>query len=247
MDENIELAVKRLKDLEKRSYNNNTFEFGDFLSPAEFDAFRKVSPAGEAFGGYAQAERRMLRFGDPEELGYDVPFPIDCIKVSSASGKFSSPLTHRDYLGALMSLGVERRVFGDIVVRNGIAYIFCENRMSPFILENLVSVGRNQVHVEISDFPEEEYEAGRQQMAIQVSSPRADAVIAHVCKLSRGNVTPYFTGKLVQLNGRILERPDKLLTEGDIFSVRGFGKYAVGESTGVSKKGKTNILIYKYV
>ncbi len=246
MDDEILFTVKKLQDLEKRSYNNNTFEFSDFLTVAEAGEFRKVSNAGEFFGGYELAERRMIRFGNPEEFGYDVPFPIECVKISPVSEKFSTAVTHRDFLGAVMNLGLDRRVFGDILVKDKCAYMFCHERITDYLTDNLVSVGRNQVSVSKAVFPEESFESEKQRLQIQVSSPRADAIIAHVCKLARGNVAPLFSKQLVQLNGALLERPDKLLKEGDIFSVRGFGKFVVGETLGLSKKGKDNIVVYKY-
>ncbi|MCQ2537487.1 MAG: YlmH/Sll1252 family protein [Lachnospiraceae bacterium] len=246
MDDNTEFTIKKLQDLEKRSYNNNTFEFSDFLTIAEASEFRKVSRSGEFFGGYDMAERRVIRFGDPEELGYEVPYPIDCVKISPVSEKFSSAVTHRDFLGAVMNLGVDRRVFGDILVKDKGAYMFCLEHITEYLCDNLVSVGRNQVHVEKAEFPAETFENNKEKITIQVSSPRADAIIAHVCHLSRGNVGPYFARQYVQLNGALLERPDKLLKDGDIFSVRGFGKFIVGETTGQSKKGKDNIIVFKY-
>ncbi len=246
MDEDILLTVKKLQDLEKRSYNNNTFEFSDFLTVAEAGEFRRVSNEGEFFGGYDLAERRMIRFGNPEDFGYDVPFPLECVKISPVSEKFSSAVSHRDFLGAVMNLGLERRVFGDILVKDKCAYMFCEEHIVDYLIENLISVGRNQVSVSRTVFPAESFESEKQRLQIQVSSPRADAIVAHVCKLARGNVAPLFSKQLVQLNGAILERTDKLLKEGDIFSVRGYGKFVVGETLGVSKKGKDNMVVYKY-
>lgn len=246
MDDDILLTVKKLQDLEKRSYNNNTFEFSDFLTVAEAGEFRKISAGGEFFGGYALAERRVIRFGDVSEFGYEVVFPIDCVKISPVSEKYSTEVTHRDFLGAVMNLGLERRVLGDILVKDKYAYMFCLTHITDYLCENLVSVGRNQVHVEKTEFPEESFERDKQKVDVQVSSPRADAMVAHVCHLSRGAAEPYFTKKLVQLNGALLERPDKLLKEGDIFSVRGFGKFVVGETRGQSKKGKINLIVYKY-
>lgn len=247
-----DLSLKKLMDLSKRSYNNNTFEFSDFLTIQEQDEFaaRKkdfTDSRFTLFGGYELAERRMVRFGDEEELGYNVDFPIACIEISPVSEKFAAACTHRDFLGALMSLGLERRIFGDIIVKDKKAYLFCQERFSSFVCDNLVSVGRNQVHCEVVVFPEENVKKERERIAIQVNSLRADAVAAKVCKLSRGAVLPLFLQKHVVLNGQTLENKDKTLKEGDIFSVRGYGKFVVGETTRLSKKGKENVNIYKYM
>ncbi len=250
MDEDI--TLKRLIDLSKRSYNNNTFEFSDFLTVQEQDALEmhKKELSGikyTLFGGYELAERRMVRFGNEEEFGYNVDFPMVCILISPVSDKFASSCTHRDFLGSLMSLGLERRIFGDIIVKEKQAYLFCEERFSSFVCDNLVSVGRNRVTCEVCVFPEEDVKKEREKISVQVNSLRADAAIAKVCRLSRGAVLPLFAQKHVILNGQTLESKDRLLKEGDIFSVRGYGKFVVGENTGLSKKGKENVVIYKYM
>ena len=247
-----DLLTKRLVDMAKKSYSDNIFLFSDFLTIDEFSEFEKQKKelygiTYFSYGGYDMAERRMIKFGNPDEMGYDVPFPIECIKVSPVSEKFAALLTHRDYLGAIMSLGVERRVFGDIVVKEKDAYIFCENKFSEFLTQNLVSVGRNNVTVSLCEFPDSDVVFKKELNHIRVSSARADAIIAHVCHMARGNVPPFFLKGYVTLNGKTLEARDKMLKEGDIFSVRGYGKFVVGETTGQSKKGKDCIDIYKYV
>lgn len=247
-----DLLTKRLIDMAKKSYSDNIFLFSDFLTIDEFSEFEKQKRelygiTYFTYGGYDMAERRMIRFGNPEEMGYLVPFPIECVKISPVSEKFAATLTHRDYLGAIMSLGVERRVFGDIVVKMKDAYIFCETKFSEFLIQNLVSVGRNFVTVSVCEFPDSDVIFKKELTHIQVSSARADAVIAHVCHMARGNVPPLFLKGFVTLNGKTLEARDKMLKEGDIFSVRGYGKFVVGETTGQSKKGKDCIDIYKYV
>ena len=247
-----DLLTKRLVDMAKKSYSDNIFLFSDFLTIDEFSEFEKQKKelygiTYLSYGGYDMAERRMIKFGNPDEMGYDVPFPIECVKVSPVSEKFAALLTHRDYLGAIMSLGVERRVFGDIVVKEKDAYIFCENKFSEFLTQNLVSVGRNNVTVSLCEFPDSDVVFKKELNHIRVSSARADAIIAHVCHMARGNVPPFFLKGYVTLNGKTLEARDKMLKEGDIFSVRGYGKFVVGETTGQSKKGKDCIDIYKYV
>ena len=185
MVDDIELTVKHLQDLSKRSYNNNTFEFSDFLTVAEADAFRKISADGTLYGGYTMAERRMFRFGKPEDFGYEVPYPIVCLKVEPVSAKFAVPHSHRDFLGSIMGLGIERHTVGDIVVCDGGAYVFCTEKMADYICENLLSVGRDQVSVFKTDFPEENYEKTQERVQVQVNSSRADLIVSHVCKLSR--------------------------------------------------------------
>ena len=90
----------------------------------------------EGFGGYDQAERQMIAF-HPDALVFSWDYPICCIKVEPKALKFSEPLTHRDYLGTILGLGVERSVIGDILVQDHGALIFCHKKIKDFILDNL--------------------------------------------------------------------------------------------------------------
>jgi RNA-binding protein YlmH len=101
----------RLTELADRSYRTGIFTFTDFLSMAELAAYYEqegelqyASPS--LFGGCEQAERQMIRFGGPEEIGYDQPFPISALAIRPLQAKFADDLTHRDFLGALMNLGI---------------------------------------------------------------------------------------------------------------------------------------------
>ena len=109
----------RLRELAEKSFHQNMFTFTGFLGLSEQDIFWRMEPelryAGyELSGGIAGADRQMIRFGNAEELGYEVPFPIVCIHVKPVIAKFADKLSHRDFLGALMNLGIERSVVGDI-------------------------------------------------------------------------------------------------------------------------------------
>ena len=104
---------KRWAELSNKSYAQNIYLFTDFLNLAEQEIFWQCasdfSQSGFRLrGGYDQAERVMIGFGNPQELGYEMEFPIQCIEISPLQRKFSEELTHRDYLGALMNLGIDR-------------------------------------------------------------------------------------------------------------------------------------------
>ena len=199
--------------------------------------------AYDLFGGYENCERKMVRFGSEEEFGYEVDFPIKCIKVEPLAKKFAKEYTHRDYLGSLMSLGIDRKKFGDIFVDGMDAYIYADESTADYLIENFVSVGRNSVKCSISELPESYKRAALKQATIQVASPRADAVIARVYNLSRKDTIAYFTEKKVSVNGHIVENNDKLLSAGDSVSVRGFGKFNLLEEGGLSRKGKLNLVV----
>ena len=250
MTDDDQLLYKRLIELSNRAYQNNIYTFSDFLSLSQqdvlFQAARDKSFAPikfDLFGGYENCERKVVRFGSEADLGYIVDFPIKCIKIEPLAKKFAKEYSHRDYLGSLMSLGIDRKKFGDIFVDGMDAYMYADESTADYLLENFVSVGRNSVKCSYSELPEEYKKAALKEITIQVASPRADAVIAKVYNLSRKDTIPYFTEKKVSVNGHIVENNDKMLAAGDTVSVRGFGKFNLLSEGGLSRKGKLNLTV----
>ena len=126
-EKEIQQLKNRIRELADKSYNQNQYTFTGFLGLAEQDALwqveREVKFAGiTLYGGREEAERKILRFGSEAELGYEQPFPICCIRIRPLSAKFADKLSHRDYLGALMNLGIERST----------SAIFCRERAKLF-------------------------------------------------------------------------------------------------------------------
>ena len=135
--EDVKEIQNRLRDLADRSYNQNVFTFSPFLSLSEADAYYSLEKelhyaSPSVFGGYENAERCMIRFGDPESLGYEQSFPIVCIHITPLMEKFADKLSHRDFLGALMNLGIERDVLGDIKAGEKEAFLFCLDSIADF-------------------------------------------------------------------------------------------------------------------
>ena len=160
MDKEDLLLQKRLSELANRSYGQNMFTFTDFLSLPELDLFYQNEPqlryAGVTiFGGTREADRKVIRFGNPDELGYEEEFPICCIVIEPLLEKFGEILNHRDYLGALMNLGIERENLGDIFIKGKVGYVFCLHRIAEYILENLTQVRHTHVKTKILEKTED--------------------------------------------------------------------------------------------
>lgn len=238
----------RFKELADRSFQQGVFTFTGFLGMSETDVFRQSEKeyryvGFSVEGGYPEADRCVIRFGREEELGYTVPFPICCILIAPERTKFAEELSHRDYLGALMNLGIERSTMGDIKIGEKGAYLFCMESMAPFICENLMRVKHTTVTCrvirELDEYPKEE----PQLISIQVQSLRVDAVIARVFNLSRERSMELFrTGKVFQ-NGRLCENNSQLLKQGETVSVRGFGKFRLTGDVRETRKGKLSAQI----
>ena len=250
MTDEEQLLYNRLIELSNRAYKNNIYTFSDFLSLSQQDILyhaardKAFAPVKfDLFGGYENCERKMARFGSEENFGYTVDYPICCIKIEPIAKKFAKELSHRDYLGSLMSLGIDRKKFGDIFVDGMDAYIYADESTTDYLLDNLNSVGRNSVKCSLSELPESYKKSALKEVTIQVASKRADAIIAKVYNLSRKDTIPYFTEKKVSVQGHIVENNDKILAAGDTVSVRGFGKFNIVSEGGLSKKGKLNLTV----
>jgi len=245
-------TLQRISELAQRSYNNSQYTFTDFLSMAEISDFYSkekdfLYASPKLFGGCDIAERKMIRFGNEEEFGYIEEFPIVAIRVKPLMDKFSDSLTHRDFLGALMNLGIKRETMGDIFVKNNEACIFCKESISEYITENLTRVKHTSVRAEIAKDIQDITSPTLEEKIIQVSGERIDAVTSKVYNISRQEALELFSKGLVYLNGRSCSENAKLLKAKDLISVRGMGRYEFCEVTGISKKGKQNcrIMIYK--
>ena len=200
-----------------------------------------------AFGGTEDCERVMVRFGDPAVIGYEETFPIRVLRIVPVSRKFAEKLTHRDFLGALMNLGLERDIFGDIIVREEAAYVFCAERMAAYICEELRQVRHTAVRCDMPAVCPEDARPALKEEQIIAASERLDMLIAKVWHLSRTKAKELFAAGAVQVGGRLCEKESAVPQTGDRISVRGFGKFRYLGRTGVTKKGSLVLKIEKYV
>ena len=245
------LLQKRFAELARRSYSQNMFTFTDFLSLPELDLFYQNEPqlryAGvTVFGGAGGTDRKMIRFGNPEELGYEERFPIVCIVMEPLLEKFGENLSHRDYLGALMNLGIERENLGDIFIKGKTGYVFCLERIADFIMDNLSQVRHTHVKLRILEKEEEFIQKEIEEMVVVAASERIDGVIAKVYNLSRSQSIEHFRAKKIYINSRLCENNSYPLKQGDIVSVRGYGKFVYKGVTYQTKKGKFSVKVGIY-
>ena len=246
-----ELLKKRFVELARKSYGSDIFTFTDFLGLAEQSAFNEIKKelSGakyEKFGGAEGAERVIIRFGSEEELGYSVPFPISIIKAEPISPKFADKLTHRDFLGAILNLGIERDKLGDIVIIDNVGYIFAIDGIAQYISDGLIKVKRTDVKADIiSDLPSGElYKTERR--LVQANSERLDALVAKVFSLSREDAQNLFKKGLVFADGREIDSASYIPKENEKISVRGYGRFIYVGPQSLSRKGKLNIAVDLY-
>ena len=194
MDNELEMLKKRLVELSRRSAERGIKTNSEFLSlgeQTELLRLRLESPCA-LDGGYAEAERRVAVFGGERA-------PLCCLEISPVSKKFAEPLTHRDYLGALMGLGLRRSVLGDVVLCGGNAYVFCLESVAGHIADGLTQVRRTQVRVATAETPPEEAVRPPEPVTVNAASERLD-----------GSVRPLARGEPAPVRGRARygKRPD---------------------------------------
>lgn len=245
-----ELTKRRFEDLAQKAFKGNHYTFTSFLTEAELSEFYEIKniPPSQynIYGGYENAERVMIRFGNPEEYGYEENFPIKCIMIEPISKKFSETLTHRDFLGSVMNLGIKRGETGDIIIEEKIAYMFCTDKMAEYICQELTRIKHTTVSCTITDKIPKYSTHKMTEGEIQVSSERIDGVISKIFKISRSNCSELFREKRIFVNGRYTENNSYMLKEGDKISVRGFGKFIFVCISGTTKKGNKIVKFEKF-
>lgn len=201
-----------------------------------------------AFGGYADAERQMLVFL-PEYLEesalLDDDAPLACLRATFYEG--DAP-THRDFLGALMGIGISRETVGYICVGKGCCDFFVTKEIAPYILQNFLSAGRTKVCLQQIPLAEVLVpQPETKEIRDTVSSLRLDSVISSGFRVSRNAACEYVSAGRVAIDGLVCEKADKIVVEGAKISVRGLGKIQLKSVNGQTKKGRISIVINRYI
>ena len=251
-EKDVQLLKNRYMDLATKAYRQNIFTFTSFLGITEQSVFyemeRDVNFVPYAIdGGNEQCERKIIRFGSPQLLGYEEEYPITCIRIRPLLKKFSDELGHRDYLGAILNLGIDRSTIGDIVPKENEGFMFCTKSIAPFIMENLDKI--KHTHVACEEY-QGELQYIRQEgenMSLTVAATRIDAILSGVYNMSRGKSLELFQSGIVYLNGRLCENNSQPLKPGDVVNVRGKGKFYDEGISYTTKNGKQslNLTIYR--
>ena len=247
-DEELRLK-KRFEELANRAFGSGCYTFTEFLSPAEQTLLSQTvrNVPYELSGGFDGAEKAVAMFGSEEICGYEGAFPFEYVKIESAAGKFSDALSHRDFLGALMSLGIRRSVIGDIIVFENAGYLICLENIADYILENLLSIRHTVVRCsKIEAIPEGAIPVPEEKGFV-VASERLDAVVSAIYKLSRSESSVLIEHEKVLINGVAAYSSSVHIPENSIITVRGHGKFIYCGIEHETKKGRLrcNAKIYR--
>lgn len=255
-----DILISHALDMKEKCADNSVITHTNFMSLEELStvkvAEKQFSEYADTYyyGGYDDAERCIALFvpkfysvSDIEEYlkENDDDNPICILRLRK--DRFST-LSHRDYLGAIMGLGLKREMTGDIKVSDEGADVFCLKSIAPFICENLKKSGRGSVEGEILSVGE--FNSGFENTEIRfcsVASLRLDNIVAAAFNLSRSNAVEAINKGVIYVNSSQCLKNDFILKEGDKLVFRGKGKTILHEIIGENKKGRVHINIKRYL
>ena len=245
------MLQKRLIELSNLSYKRDIVTFSDFLNLNELNILhttpKDLFPSRyETYGGYEPAERQMVAFL-PDALYYDYQYPISVLRISPANRKFAEELSHRDFLGGILHLGIERSCLGDLLVEDSVCHVFVTDTMADFICEQLTRIRHTVVKTEKIDGESFSFTPRLETVKGTVASVRLDTVLSVAFPLSRSRMTGRVEGGKVFVNGKLITSNGYRLKEGDIISVRGMGKLVYQGVLSETKKGRQYIQVGKYI
>ena len=259
------MLIARISDFERRSQSGE-ISVSSFLSPSEAAmattilSEKKIAHRATFFGGYSQAERQRLFLlpSYTDDFDGDAAQKLDtyfaherreaiCSLVISGSGY--RELSHRDYLGSVLSLGLERDALGDIVLLDSYsAVIFCSDKICEFLKSSLDRISNDAVSVAGFDVTDD-FSPNREFKRISdtIASNRLDCVVSALTGLSREKAQELIKKELCQLNYITEWRCDRALETPCVLTLRGYGKYILRELDGFTKKGRLKMSADKYI
>ena len=234
---------KRFNELYNRAYEKSYNVFSDFLNMEEQSILSNSYIPCTAYGGHPMAERVIAGFGENIE---NSDFPLSYLLIEPVKQKFSDTLTHRDFLGALMNLGIKREMLGDIIVADNCGYLICLTQIASYIADNLTRIKHTSIKITQIDNLPDNIIREPEPTELVVSSLRLDVLISAVYKLSRSEASKLFAAGKVFVNSKIMENTSYQTKENDIISVRGFGRFVFIAQLRKTKKDRFVAEIKKY-
>jgi RNA-binding protein YlmH len=223
-----------------------TIYSSEFYTPNIWGALLKLdSHFDVSFGTdgiFDDAERRLVAIGSGDISNY----PVRLVKITATS-KFSS-LSHSDFLGAIMSLGVKREKFGDLILQNDICFAAVHEELCDYLIFNLSKVKNSPCHVEVVDqYCEEKPAHVYEYLNVLSSSLRLDCVVSGICNISRNKSEELIRqGKILVDYFPVLKR-DFLVSLNSLIVIRGYGKFILCETIGSTGSGRLKLQVKKFI
>ena len=256
MEKDEAFLIRRFRELAEMAYGRDYPTHTDFLNLYELSLFRSLSQEFSylptaVFGGYEMAERCMVGFFPMQyTAAQQASFwaqEIRFLQIRPAHPKFAEALTHRDYLGAVLNLGIDRGKIGDILIQGGEAVLICDNAVADLLTQELTRIRHTAVIAKTADHFE--YAPGDHTESVtgSVNSTRLDALLAFAYGLSRSEANAQIQGERVFVDGKLARSSSITVSENQIVSLRGFGRFRYMGQISTTKKGRLWVEIQKYI
>lgn len=240
---NYELFIKQLEEGVNRYQKNYIPQVYGFLGLEKIKVVNKYFGNNvdySLFGGYDDAFSKRLVIGE-DLFAEDY---IVCLQASFNNNFLN--LSHRDVLGAVYNLGIDEEQFGDMWVEENNVYLYATKEMQQFIIDNLTQINKAHLSFKALDyFPKQEFKFKERQVVI--SSYRLDKIVTTIIKKSRDKAQSLIKNGLVNVNFQAIEDLDYLCHNCDILSIRGVGRFKIGDEISSTKSGNVIITIKQFV
>ncbi len=242
--------ARRMLDMAEQVIKGRPFCIGNFTSPAGLSIAEAIRANYEqlviaSYGGYERAERIRIAFVDNQ---YNGPVDFAIIPLAIKWDPRFRLITHRDVLGSLMSLGIERDQLGDIILVGGGAQILVTEGMADYITQHFTKIA--MVPVSVTPMEPEDIQTKEErvkEVRTTVPSMRLDAVASSGFSVSRTKLVEAVNAGLIQVNWKPTKGPSQEVKVGDIISMRGRGRMKVEAVTGMSRKGRVGVHLIRYL
>ena len=244
-----EAVAVKLVDFAAQTIKNRKCKLSGFLSPFEQEMAGVIANSlgslnVDFYGGYRGAERQRAAFCH-EEFQSTPNFEIAVIKAEW-NGEFAR-LGHRDVLGSILGLGVDRECLGDIIATKDCARILVDKKMCDYFTANLTQIGGTSVKTSVDELENISAKEERtKEIKATVASLRADSIAAVGFGMSRSKAAQEILAEKIKLNWQTVKNAAQAVKEGDVLSMRGRGRLEVAEIRGQTKKGRVGVLLRRF-
>lgn len=243
------LLIRRVQEAVRSAGDKHRSKFIGFLDEHRLSlAINTVEAEGYRnyllWGGYSSANRCIFGVFAPYEQPDRQQFPLCALRLSY---RRAAALTHRDFLGSLMNLGIKRESVGDILVGEGSTIVFLHEDICRYVTEQLTKVGGEGVKAEVISVDDIDYTPQFEELRDSIASPRIDCVVASLAHLSRSAAADMIGQGLVSLGHVQCTRVADEVMAADVISIRGKGKFIIDSIDTHTRKGRIIMMARKYI
>ncbi|AFA48944.1 YlmH/Sll1252 family protein [Acetobacterium woodii] len=242
-DKKDRYLLSRITAACQRNYEPQFFDFYDeMLQKKIVDTINNSGVPYLFFGGYSDAERKMLCIYPEYLLEAELDWPIFAIEFDK-----TFPLDHRNVLGELMHLGITRESVGDINIGDKTVQILVHQRLHDYLWTNFNQVKGREINVRLKEYAQiSGFQKEFKRLSVIVASNRLDGIINKIWGFSRQNSLVYIKQGKVRVNYTEIGKNDFRLQPGDIISLRGKGKARIVSMNERTKKGNIRLEVDQY-